>query len=133
MAFARNAAQPLEVDVLLVDEASMIHLEMMAALLDALPPTARLILLGDKDQLASVEAGAVLGELLELSGELLGDLSRRDEDHLARVDSVEPANGAAGLPEPRLVAEHEAAGGSAELDGLELVVEDALVPAIPLE
>ncbi|CDW94096.1 MULTISPECIES: exodeoxyribonuclease V subunit alpha [unclassified Thiomonas] len=61
--FARNAAQPLEVDVLLVDEASMIHLEMMAALLDALPPTARLILLGDKDQLASVEAGAVLGEL----------------------------------------------------------------------
>ncbi len=61
--FARNAAQPLEVDVLLVDEASMIHLEMMAALLDALPPTARLILLGDKDQLASVEAGAVLGDL----------------------------------------------------------------------
>ena len=61
--FARSAAQPLEVDVLLVDEASMIHLEMMAALLDALPPTARLILLGDKDQLASVEAGAVLGEL----------------------------------------------------------------------
>ena len=41
----------------------MIHLEMMAALLQALPPTARLILLGDKDQLASVEAGAVLGDL----------------------------------------------------------------------
>jgi len=61
--FARNAAQPLEVDVLLIDEASMVHLEMMAAVLDALPPTARLILLGDKDQLASVEAGAVLGEL----------------------------------------------------------------------
>ncbi|MDY0329925.1 MAG: exodeoxyribonuclease V subunit alpha [Thiomonas sp.] len=61
--FARNAASPLDVDVLLVDEASMIHLEMMAALLDALPSTARLILLGDKDQLASVEAGAVLGEL----------------------------------------------------------------------
>ncbi len=61
--FARNAAHPLEVDVLLIDEASMVHLEMMAAILDALPPTARLILLGDKDQLASVEAGAVLGEL----------------------------------------------------------------------
>jgi exodeoxyribonuclease V alpha subunit len=61
--FARNSAQPLEVDVLLIDEASMVHLEMMAAVLDALPPTARLILLGDKDQLASVEAGAVLGEL----------------------------------------------------------------------
>jgi exodeoxyribonuclease V alpha subunit len=61
--FARNAAHPLEVDVLLIDEASMVHLEMMAAILDALPPAARLILLGDKDQLASVEAGAVLGEL----------------------------------------------------------------------
>ena len=43
----------------------MVDLEMMAAVLDALPPGARLILLGDKDQLASVEAGAVLGELCE--------------------------------------------------------------------
>ena len=56
-------AHPLEVDVLIVDEASMVHLEMMAKLLDALPPQARLVLLGDKDQLASVEAGAVLGDL----------------------------------------------------------------------
>ncbi|RYF55715.1 MAG: exodeoxyribonuclease V subunit alpha, partial [Comamonadaceae bacterium] len=46
-----------------VDEASMVDLEMMQALLQALPPHARLVLLGDKDQLASVEAGAVLGEL----------------------------------------------------------------------
>ena len=61
--FQANAAQPLAVDVLIVDEASMVHLEMMAALLEALPPGARLVLLGDKDQLASVEAGAVLGEL----------------------------------------------------------------------
>lgn len=61
--FAHHAGNPLDVDVLIVDEASMIHLEMMAALLQALPPTARLILLGDKDQLASVEAGAVLGDL----------------------------------------------------------------------
>jgi exodeoxyribonuclease V alpha subunit len=58
-----HAGHPLDVDVLLVDEASMVHLEMMAALLDALPPSARLVLLGDKDQLASVEAGAVLGDL----------------------------------------------------------------------
>ena len=58
-----HAGQPLDVDLLIVDEASMIHLEMMAALLEALPPTARLVLLGDKDQLASVEAGAVLGDL----------------------------------------------------------------------
>jgi exodeoxyribonuclease V alpha subunit len=61
--FRYDAANPLEVDVLIVDEASMIHLEMMAALLEALPAQGRLILLGDKDQLASVEAGAVLGEL----------------------------------------------------------------------
>jgi exodeoxyribonuclease V alpha subunit len=61
--FRHHAANPLDVDVLIVDEASMVHLEMMDALLQALPPTARLVLLGDKDQLASVEAGAVLGDL----------------------------------------------------------------------
>ena len=58
-------AKPLAVDVLIVDEASMVHLEMMAQLLDALPQQARLVLLGDKDQLASVEAGAVLGDLCQ--------------------------------------------------------------------
>ncbi len=58
-----DAAHPLAVDAVLVDEASMVHVEMMDALLAALPPGARLVLLGDRDQLASVEAGAVLGEL----------------------------------------------------------------------
>lgn len=58
-----HAGNPLDVDLLLVDEASMIHLTMMADLLDALPETATLVLLGDRDQLASVEAGAVLGDL----------------------------------------------------------------------
>lgn len=61
--FGFNANHQLDVDVLIVDEASMVHLEMMSALLQALPPGAKLILLGDKDQLASVEAGAVLGDL----------------------------------------------------------------------
>jgi len=61
--FLHHGGNPLDVDVLIVDEASMVHLEMMASLLDALPPGAMLILLGDKDQLASVEAGAVLGDL----------------------------------------------------------------------
>ncbi|ABI56159.1 exodeoxyribonuclease V subunit alpha [Alkalilimnicola ehrlichii MLHE-1] len=61
--FRHRAGEPLPLDVLVVDEASMIDLELMASLLDALPPEARLILLGDKDQLASVEAGAVMGEL----------------------------------------------------------------------
>ncbi len=61
--FRHDASHPLDVDVVIVDEASMIHLEMMAALLAALPPDAQVVLLGDKDQLASVEAGAVLGDL----------------------------------------------------------------------
>ena len=62
-ALQHHAGNRLDVDVLIVDEASMVHLEMMAALLAALPLGAMLILLGDKDQLASVEAGAVLGDL----------------------------------------------------------------------
>lgn len=61
--FRHHARHPLPLDVLVVDEASMVDVEMMAALLDALPPRARLVLLGDKDQLASVEAGSVLGDL----------------------------------------------------------------------
>lgn len=61
--FRHRAENPLPLDVLVVDEASMIDLPMMARLLSALPPQAKLILLGDKDQLASVEAGAVLGDI----------------------------------------------------------------------
>ncbi len=61
--FRHHAGNQLPLDVLVVDEASMIDLEMMANLLAAMPDNARLILLGDKDQLASVEAGAVLGDL----------------------------------------------------------------------
>lgn len=67
--FRHHAGQPLALDVLVIDEASMVDLEMMAAVLAALPARARLILLGDKDQLASVEAGAVLGELCRRAGE----------------------------------------------------------------
>jgi exodeoxyribonuclease V alpha subunit len=55
--------EQLPVDLLLVDEASMVNLELMAQLLAALPEHARIILLGDRDQLASVEAGAVLGDI----------------------------------------------------------------------
>ncbi|HEY8585284.1 MAG TPA: exodeoxyribonuclease V subunit alpha [Rhodanobacter sp.] len=63
--FRHDRANPMHVDVLVVDEASMIDLEMMSAVLSALPAAARLVLLGDKDQLSSVEAGAVLGDLCE--------------------------------------------------------------------
>jgi len=63
-----NAANPLALDVLVVDEASMVDLALMAKLVEALPPSARLILLGDKDQLCAVEAGAVFAELCEGRG-----------------------------------------------------------------
>jgi len=63
-----DAANPLPLDVLVVDEASMVDLALMAKLVEALPPRARLILLGDKDQLAAVEAGAVFAELCEGRG-----------------------------------------------------------------
>jgi exodeoxyribonuclease V alpha subunit len=61
--FRHHAGNPLPLDVLVIDEASMVDLEMMACVLDALPDHARFVLIGDKDQLASVEAGAVLGDL----------------------------------------------------------------------
>ncbi len=58
-----HAGNPLHLDVLVVDEASMVDLPMLANLIAALPPQARVIFLGDRDQLASVEAGAVLGDI----------------------------------------------------------------------
>ncbi|WP_198148791.1 exodeoxyribonuclease V subunit alpha [Xenorhabdus hominickii] len=54
---------PLSLDILIIDEASMVDLPMMAHLIAALPSQAKVIFLGDKDQLASVEAGAVLGDI----------------------------------------------------------------------
>ncbi|MEI6706377.1 MAG: exodeoxyribonuclease V subunit alpha [Methylococcales bacterium] len=63
--FRHHADNPLIYDVVVVDEASMVDLALMSKLLDALKPSARLILLGDKDQLASVESGAVLADLTQ--------------------------------------------------------------------
>lgn len=61
--FRHNADNPLPFDVVVVDESSMADLPLMAKLVDALSPECRLILLGDRDQLSSVEAGAVLGDI----------------------------------------------------------------------
>ncbi|MBL8841167.1 MAG: ATP-dependent RecD-like DNA helicase, partial [Planctomycetes bacterium] len=63
--FARNREQPLEVDALIVDEASMVDLLLMRDLLRALPAGARLLLVGDADQLPSVGPGDVLRSLVE--------------------------------------------------------------------
>ncbi|AMU07420.1 exodeoxyribonuclease V subunit alpha [Burkholderia cenocepacia] len=61
--FRHHRDNPLPYDLIVVDEASMIDVALAAHLLDALAPGARLVLLGDKDQLAAVEAGAVFAEL----------------------------------------------------------------------
>ena len=61
--FRHNADNPLHTDIVIVDEASMVDLALMCKLLDAVPDDARVILLGDKEQLASVEAGAILGDI----------------------------------------------------------------------
>ncbi|HEX7384226.1 MAG TPA: AAA family ATPase, partial [Burkholderiaceae bacterium] len=61
--FAHHAGRPLAIDALVVDEASMLDLALAARLLDAVPAGARIVLLGDKDQLSAVEAGAVFAEL----------------------------------------------------------------------
>ncbi|BBB29068.1 exodeoxyribonuclease V subunit alpha [Neptunomonas japonica] len=68
--FKYNADNPLHLDLLVVDEASMIDLPLMANLLLALPEQARLILIGDKEQLASVEAGSVLGDVCSVPEEV---------------------------------------------------------------
>ncbi|MFI5308552.1 MAG: AAA family ATPase, partial [Polyangiales bacterium] len=60
--FRHDRGNPLAADTVVVDEASMVDLALMARLLDAVPSKARVILLGDRNQLASVEAGAVLGD-----------------------------------------------------------------------
>ncbi|MFC0646474.1 exodeoxyribonuclease V subunit alpha [Cellulomonas phragmiteti] len=62
--FAHDHAHRLPHDVVVLDEASMVSLPLLARVLDALRPAARLLLVGDPDQLASVEVGAVLGDLV---------------------------------------------------------------------
>ena len=66
--YRHDRDNPLALDALVVDEASMADLALAAKLVDALHPRTRLILLGDKDQLASVEAGAVLGDICKSGG-----------------------------------------------------------------
>ncbi len=81
-----RAANPLPLDCLVVDEASMIDLPLMARLLDALPATTRLILLGDRDQLASVEAGNVLGDITGHGREIA-----YSQDQIALLEQIRAA------------------------------------------
>ncbi|MEW5734961.1 MAG: exodeoxyribonuclease V subunit alpha [Thermodesulfobacteriota bacterium] len=61
--FAHDSQNPLAADTVLVDEASMVDLPLMFSLVSALPPDCRLILLGDRDQLSSVEPGSVFSDI----------------------------------------------------------------------
>ena len=63
--FRRNEERPLEADVVIIDESSMIDIELMCALVRAIPEKARLVLAGDVDQLPSVGPGLVLRDLIE--------------------------------------------------------------------
>jgi exodeoxyribonuclease V alpha subunit len=75
--FRHDASNHLPHDVVIVDEMSMVSLTMMARLLEAVRPSARLILVGDPDQLSSVEAGAVLADIARAPGVPDADLGRR--------------------------------------------------------
>ncbi len=80
---------PLHLDVLVIDEASMVDLPLMARALEALPPHARLILLGDRNQLASVEAGMVMGDICGRGRPLAFGAETRDV--LNALDCAPPA------------------------------------------
>lgn len=67
--FQHHAGQPLPFDVIVVDEASMVDMPLMSKLVDAVADGARLILLGDRDQLPSVEAGDVLAAIGDAAGD----------------------------------------------------------------
>ena len=67
--FRYSARNPLPFDTVIIDEASMVALPLMSLLASALKPSARLVLLGDRDQLASVEAGSVLGDICKAGSE----------------------------------------------------------------
>lgn len=80
--FRFHASRPLVEDVVIVDEASMVDVLMMDALLQALKPSARLILLGDPDQLASVDTGFVLGDVARAA---CGEKPSEDAHHSAAL------------------------------------------------
>ncbi|QFG69809.1 exodeoxyribonuclease V subunit alpha [Ornithinimicrobium pratense] len=90
--FRHHRAYRLPHDVVLVDEASMVSLTHMARLLEALRPTARLILVGDADQLVSVDAGAVLADLVAGASPLASPAA-------GASSAASPAAGASG-PDP---------------------------------
>jgi exodeoxyribonuclease V alpha subunit len=92
--FRHDATNQLPHDVVVVDETSMVSLTLMARLLEAVRATARLILVGDPDQLSSVEAGAVLADVVRAPGSPDPRLAMRLADlGLAVSQAAEPVHG----------------------------------------
>lgn len=85
--FRHHADNPLPVDVLVIDETSMVDLSLLASVVEALPHHARLILLGDRDQLPPVGVGSVFGELCVADAKPPADLAAEIE----RVTGAPPA------------------------------------------
>jgi len=122
--FRHDATNRLPVEVVVVDEASMVPLTMMARLLEALREGTRLILVGDPDQLASVEAGAVLGDLVERATRgartplMAAALTRVAPGHVPRTALPTPAarvrDGIATLTVNHRFAADSAIGGLAD-------------------
>jgi exodeoxyribonuclease V alpha subunit len=84
--FRHDAGNHLPYDVVVVDESSMVSLTMMSRLLEALRPTARLVLVGDPDQLTPVDAGAVLSDLVHRPAPEPADDEHPDVAHPDAVD-----------------------------------------------
>ncbi|GAA0355220.1 hypothetical protein GCM10009092_19370 [Bowmanella denitrificans] len=93
-AFRHHVDNPLALDMLILDEASMVDLPLMAKLLAALPGHARLVLLGDRQQLASVEVGSVLGDICQSLAETdwLDESGQYDADTTALLNDLTGAN-----------------------------------------
>lgn len=83
-----HAGNPLAVGALIIDEASMIDLELMAAVLDALPETAPLVLVGDAHQLPAIDAGRVLADLVSLQSTGVARIAALEHSH--RMDAADP-------------------------------------------
>ncbi|MCD6185755.1 MAG: exodeoxyribonuclease V subunit alpha [Deltaproteobacteria bacterium] len=81
--FRHNSDNPLSADIVIIDEASMVDLPLMSKLVQAVPEEARLVLVGDKDQLASVESGAVLGDICNRGN--LGSFSDKFANRIKKI------------------------------------------------
>src|SRR5262249_33446027 len=86
--FGHHSENPIPADVVIVDEVSMVGVVLMARLLQALRPGTRLVLLGDKDQLPSVEAGAVLSSLVKEGPAVggAGGAGNREREHIVILE-----------------------------------------------